>query len=45
MWAYFESHPYDWSMMVRLSKSRDYNGNYGFEKYGPETYALFPAAN
>jgi len=20
MWAYFESHPYDWSMMVRLSK-------------------------
>ena len=20
MWAYFESHPYDWSMLVRLSK-------------------------
>ena len=27
------------------NQSRDYNGNYGFEKYGPETYALFPAAN
>lgn len=27
------------------NQSRDYNGNYGFDRYGPETYALFPAAN
>jgi len=24
---------------------REYAANYGFERYGPETYALFPAAN